>query len=106
MQISNFSQVSTRQAALKLPFVRQGSSGSAVRVLQQLLNFKGFKLEVNGQFDLPTQTAVKNFQQINALAVNGIVEAETWYHLSVGLLSVRPIESEFAPHETQSLNLC
>jgi peptidoglycan hydrolase-like protein with peptidoglycan-binding domain len=106
MHTSNFSQVSTRKADLKLPMVRQGSSGSAVRVLQQLLNFKGFKLEVNGQFDLPTQTAVKNFQQINALVVNGIVDAETWYHLSIGLLSVKPIESEFAPQETQSLNLC
>ncbi|AFZ16488.1 peptidoglycan-binding domain-containing protein [Allocoleopsis franciscana] len=106
MQIFNLSQVSTRKAALKLPVVRQGSSGSAVRVLQQLLNFKGFKLEVNGQFDLPTQIAVKNFQQMNALTVNGIVDAETWYHLSIGLLSVRPIESEFAPQETQSLNLC
>lgn len=106
MQIFNLSQASTRKAALKLPCVRQGSSGSAVRVLQQLLNFKGFKLEVNGQFDLPTQTAVKNFQQINALTVNGIVDAETWYNLSIGLLSVRPIESEFAPQETQSLNPC
>lgn len=106
MHISSFSQVSTRKAALKLPIVRQGSSGSAVRVLQQLLNFKGFKLEVNGQFDLPTQVAVKNFQQINALTVNGIVDAETWYHLSVGLLSVIPTESEFAANESQSLNLC
>ena len=106
MYISNLSQVSTTQAALKLPMVRQGSTGSAVRVLQQLLNFKGFKLEVNGQFDQPTQAAVKNFQQMNALVVNGIVDGETWYHLSVGLLSVIPIESEFAPNETQSLNLC
>ncbi|HEY9832419.1 MAG TPA: peptidoglycan-binding domain-containing protein [Stenomitos sp.] len=106
MDSSNFSQVSTRQAALKLPLVRPGSSGSAVRVLQQLLNFKGFKLEVNGQFDLSTQAAVKNFQQINALAVNGIVDAETWYHLSVGLLSVIPIEPECASQPTQSFNLC
>jgi peptidoglycan hydrolase-like protein with peptidoglycan-binding domain len=106
MYISNLSQVSTRQAALKLPMVRQGSSGSAVRVLQQLLNFKGFKLEVNGQFDQPTEVAVKNFQQMNALVINGIVDAETWYHLSVGLLSVMPIKSEFAPNETHSLNLC
>jgi peptidoglycan hydrolase-like protein with peptidoglycan-binding domain len=106
MHISNLSQVSTREAALKLPMVRQGSSGSAVRVLQQLLNFKGFKLEVNGQFDLPTQAAVKNFQQINALTVNGIVDAETWYHLSLGLLSVIPIESEFTTNQTQSLNVC
>ena len=49
---------------------------------------------------------MKNFQQMNALVVNGIVDGETWYHLSVGLLSVIPIESEFAPNETQSLNLC
>jgi peptidoglycan hydrolase-like protein with peptidoglycan-binding domain len=88
MSTSNLSQTSTRQTTLKLPTVRQGSSGSVVRVLQQLLNFKGFTLEVNGQFDLPTQEAVKNFQQIQGLTVDGMVDAQTWYHLSAGLLSV------------------
>ncbi len=88
MYTSNLSQASTKQTALKLPTVRQGSSGSAVRVLQQLLNFKGFQLEVNGQFDSPTQEAVKNFQLLKGLAATGIVDAQTWYHLSTGLLSV------------------
>ena len=106
MRIFNLSQVSSRQASLKLPIVHQGSSGSAVRVLQQLLNFKGFKLEVNGQFDPSTQAAVKNFQQIKGLAVNGIVDAQTWYHLSAGLLSVPPIGSEFDTEEPKSLNPC
>ncbi len=106
MLIFNLSQVSSRQATLKLPTVRQGSSGSAVRILQQLLNFKGFKAEVNGQFDSLTQAAVKNFQQIQGLPVNGIVDAQTWYHLSVGLLSVPPIGSEFDDEDTKSLNPC
>jgi peptidoglycan hydrolase-like protein with peptidoglycan-binding domain len=88
MSTSNLSQTSTRQTTLKLPTVHQGSSGSVVRVLQQLLNFKGFTLEVNGQFDLPTQEAVRNFQQIQGLAVDGIVDAQTWYHLCARLLSV------------------
>lgn len=82
------SQASNRQTTLKLPAVSQGCSGSVVRVLQQLLNFKGCTLEVNGQFDLPTQEAVKNFQHINGLVVDGIVDAKTWYHLSSGLLAV------------------
>jgi len=106
MRIFNLSPVSSTQAALKLPIVHQGSCGSAVRVLQQLLNFKGFKLEVNGQFDPSTQGAVKNFQQIKGLAANGIVDAQTWYHLSAGLLSVPPIGSEFDTEAPKSLNPC
>ncbi|HEY9637503.1 MAG TPA: peptidoglycan-binding domain-containing protein [Coleofasciculaceae cyanobacterium] len=88
MRTSTFSRTFSEQPTLNLPIVRQGSSGSAVRVLQQLLNFKGFTLEVNGQFNLSTQEAVKTFQQNNGLVVDGIVDTKTWYHLSAGLLSV------------------
>ena len=73
---------------LKLPVIRLGSSGSTVRVLQQLLNFRGFTLEVDGEFNLSTQEAVKEFQHKNGLPVKEIVDAKTWYHLSVGLLPV------------------
>ena len=81
-------QVPVKKAPLKLPILRPGSSGSTVRVLQQLLNFKGFSLEVNGEFNPRTLEAVKQFQQMNGLLVEGIVDAKTWYHLSMGLLPV------------------
>jgi peptidoglycan hydrolase-like protein with peptidoglycan-binding domain len=79
---------STKPKTLKLPIVRHGSSGSAVRVLQQVLNFKGFKLEVDGVYDSHTLEAVKDFQQANGLVVDGIVDAKTWQHLSFGLLEL------------------
>ena len=70
----------------KLPTIRQGSSGSVVRVLQQLLNFKGLSLKVDGEFGPRTQEAVKEFQHISNLPVDGIVDAQTWHHLSSELL--------------------
>lgn len=79
-----------QKAPLKMPVVRPGSSGSTVRILQQLLNFKGFTLEVDGEFNSRTQDAVKQFQQIKGLPSTGIVDAQTWHHLSIGLL---PVES-------------
>jgi peptidoglycan hydrolase-like protein with peptidoglycan-binding domain len=88
MPTSNLSQTPAKKAPLKLPVLHPGSSGSTVRVLQQLLNFKGFKLEVNGEFGSRTLKAVKDFQHANGLAVDGIVDAKTWQHLSFGLLSV------------------
>ena len=88
MPTFHLSETSEQKRPLKLPTLSSGSSGSAVRVLQQLLNFKGFTLEVDGEFTLPTQNAVKEFQQMNGLVVDGIVDAKTWYYLSAGLLPV------------------
>jgi peptidoglycan hydrolase-like protein with peptidoglycan-binding domain len=82
----NSSNTSPKQSTFKLPTLRQGSSGSVVRVLQQLLKFKGFSLAVDGEFSCTTEEAVKQFQQMNDLAVDGIVDAKTWYHLSLGIL--------------------
>lgn len=86
MFTSNLSQAPVKPSTLKLPILRQGSSGSPVRVLQQLLNFKGFTLKVDGEFGFLTEEAVRDFQHINDLAVDGIVDAKTWYNLSAGLL--------------------
>ncbi len=81
-------QSPAKKAPLHLPVLHPGSTGSTVRVLQQLLNFKGFRLEVDGEFNQYTQQAVKEFQQMNGLAIDGLVDAKTWYYLSVGLLPV------------------
>jgi peptidoglycan hydrolase-like protein with peptidoglycan-binding domain len=86
MLTADLSQASTSSATFLLPVLHQGTSGSAVRVLQQLLNFQGFSLEVDGQFGSQTWEAVKNFQYINNLPMDGIVDAETWHHLGFDLL--------------------
>jgi peptidoglycan hydrolase-like protein with peptidoglycan-binding domain len=86
MPTAYMSQAPIKKASLRLPILRPGSSGSTVRVLQQLLNFKGFNLEIDGEFNSPTQEAVKEFQQMNGLGMEGIVDSQTWYYLSAGLL--------------------
>jgi peptidoglycan hydrolase-like protein with peptidoglycan-binding domain len=78
----------TKKASLNLPVLYPGSSGSAVRILQQLLNFKGFNLQVNGEFNTDTLAAVKAFQHSNSLPVEGIVNSTTWDYLRVGLLPI------------------
>jgi peptidoglycan hydrolase-like protein with peptidoglycan-binding domain len=84
----NSNSPQTTAKRLKLPIVRPGSSGSAVRVLQQVLNFKGFQVEVHGVYDSHTQDAVKDFQQTNSLQGDGVVDAKTWQHLSFGWLEL------------------
>lgn len=86
MANSNLYPVSASKKTLKLPILGQGSDGSAVRVLQQLLNFKGYTLEVDGQFGSLTEQAVKEFQLAHDLTVDGIVDSKTWHNLSLGIL--------------------
>jgi peptidoglycan hydrolase-like protein with peptidoglycan-binding domain len=86
MANSNLYPVSASKKALKLPILEQGSDGSAVRVLQQLLNFKGYTLEVDGHFGSLTERTVKEFQFAHDLTVDGIVDSKTWQKLSLGIL--------------------
>lgn len=64
--------------------VRVGSSGTAVRELQEMLNFVGKtytsipNLNVDGAFGTGTQSAVREFQRIFGLTVDGIVGSATW----------------------------
>lgn len=58
--------------------IKKGSSGSSVEELQRLLNQNGYSLNVDGIFGAKTQSAVKDYQQNNALAVDGIVGNNTW----------------------------
>ena len=62
--------------------VSYGSSGEAVRQLQQALNAQGYSLDVDGVFGSKTRTAVKNYQKKNGLQVDGIAGNETWGSLT------------------------
>lgn len=64
--------------------VRYGSSGDSVKELQKLLNQNGFKLDVDGQFGVNTQLAVKRYQKQNGLTEDGIVGNKTWGALTGG----------------------
>jgi len=62
------------------PYLRQGSTGSYVKILQEKLNSAGYtpKLEVDGIFGPLTLAAVKWFQAKMQIDVDGIVGPITW----------------------------
>jgi len=68
--------------------LRLGSSGDAVRTIQTQLNAVANnypaipKQPVDGVFSQGTEDAVKKFQEIFKLAVDGVVGLGTWYKLS------------------------
>lgn len=76
--------------------VRLGSAGSAVRAVQDQINFRNLKngrtLVVDGIFGPRTDTAVRAFQhamsvEIPGFAVDGIVGPQTWQALVTEALS-------------------
>lgn len=60
------------------PLIRNGSRNNFVFLLQFLLNQNGYNVSVDGIFGNRTQNAVRDFQQRNGLAVDGIVGQNTW----------------------------
>ena len=76
--------------------VRKGSTGPAVRAVQDQINFRnnrnGHTLNVDGVFGTKTQAAVRAFQQgvaseIRGFPVDGIVGSLTWQALVTEALS-------------------
>ena len=64
------------------PVLRKGSKGVYVEVLQKKLNDAGYSLAVDGDFGNKTLEAVKDYQKVNGLVVDGIVGAKTWEKLT------------------------
>lgn len=58
--------------------LRRGDSGEAVRYLQALLCDVGETLTADGIFGAKTENAVKDFQRLYKLPVDGVVGPETW----------------------------
>lgn len=72
---------------IELYVLRYGSKGEQVKNLQRLLIAKGYTLKkygADGDFGEETETAVKAFQKVNNLAVDGIVGQKTWDKLLKG----------------------
>jgi hypothetical protein len=57
-----------------LPFLKRGSKGEDVRIVQRRLNL----LPADGDFGPGTEAAVKNFQAHNGLSPDGKVGPQTW----------------------------
>lgn len=62
--------------------VQSGSSGSAVKAAQVLLNKYGYGLGVDGQFGPATDSATRSFQSKYGLTSDGIVGPTTWRYLA------------------------
>ncbi|MFI2413043.1 peptidoglycan-binding protein [Streptomyces sp. NPDC018947] len=58
--------------------LKQGHSGSHVRALQTVLNKHGAGLAVDGGFGTVTASAVRSYQSVNRLVVDGVAGAVTW----------------------------
>jgi peptidoglycan hydrolase-like protein with peptidoglycan-binding domain len=83
------------------PLVRQGDQHHPVRTLQYLLRARGHNPAVDGIFGPVTDAAVRDFQQRNGLAVDGIVGSKTWSALIITVRqgdrgdAVRGVQEEF-----------
>lgn len=58
--------------------LRQGNSGAHVRGLQVALNKRSAGLLVDGDFGSVTNSAVRTFQSVNRLTVDGVAGPVTW----------------------------
>ena len=66
-----------------LPALEQGSEGGAVAMLQRILRDSGFDPgQINGVFGAQTDTAVKGFQGLMGIVVDGQVGDQTWTTLN------------------------
>lgn len=77
--------LATMPAAEAAAAARYGDSGPDVRMLQELLQRRGYGIEtVDGNFGYQTQVAVEALQADNGLAADGIVGEATWSLLRSG----------------------
>ncbi len=69
----------------KMPLIKRGSKGNAVRLWQTILDINGFHLAIDSDFGPTTEKQTKAFQKAHGLDADGIVGKFTW---SAGLGSV------------------
>lgn len=85
------------------PMVAYGSSGSAVKELQEALNRHGYNLDVDGVFGEKTKAAVRAYQKKNGLLLDGIAGDETWGSLMNSAAAMEEMAAE-PPAPTVSAN--
>lgn len=80
---ANFEQTPPREHPKPVPpMLKFGSVGPDVEYLQTLLQGKGLTINVDGQFGLRTEAAVKKFQEHSGLLADGYVGPQTWKALT------------------------
>jgi peptidoglycan hydrolase-like protein with peptidoglycan-binding domain len=86
-QATAASSTSATRAAANWPLVQKGDTGGRVRAIQYLLNARGAKLTVDGNFGTATQNAVKAFQKKIKMPAVGWVGPKTWPKLIITVKS-------------------
>lgn len=70
---------------IKLNVLKKGSRGNQVKALQRMLHAMGYSLgaknPIDGDFGNQTDSAVRAYQKLHSLTVDGIVGAKTWSKL-------------------------
>ena len=83
--------------------LRLGSSGEAVKQLQESLVELGFSIPVDGSFGQRTLDAVKAFQNAHGLKDDGVVGALTQRELvAAGARKIEPPKAELSPTENDA----
>ena len=81
-------QILASEFTVRMPSFKRGDSisESNVMALQYLLRNRGFyKAKVDGKFGFVTERAVRDFQRVKGLKVDGIVGPQTWTPLLLRL---------------------
>ena len=74
------------------PLLKRGSSGTAVRQLQEALKEAGHDPgPIDGEFGPATEAAVRAFQQDKGIAVDGIVGDITWLNIDEDAVFSHPV---------------
>jgi peptidoglycan hydrolase-like protein with peptidoglycan-binding domain len=70
-------------APVNMPTLMNGSSGNAVKIVQNVLKFNGYYFGfIDGFFGTMTDVAVRHFQLSKGLVQDGTVGYKTWHALS------------------------
>ncbi len=93
------------RSAAQDAYLRRGSRGDAVRELQQALNARGARLEVDGDFGPRTEAAVRDFQRRTGAAVDGVVGPQTLSKLASTPPGPTPPRDDYRPPTTGPVTL-
>nr|WP_075261922.1 peptidoglycan-binding domain-containing protein [Geobacillus kaustophilus] len=61
--------------------LREGSKGEGVKELQIMLNSAGYNVKVDGTYGHETEQAVKGFQKLAGISVDGVAGIQTYRSL-------------------------
>ncbi|HYH04424.1 MAG TPA: peptidoglycan-binding domain-containing protein [Bacillota bacterium] len=78
---------------------QRGQSGDAVRIIQEWLRLHRIRVAIDGEFGSATEAAVRMFQKLNQLVVDGVVGPKTYAAL------VRPMVNALQPIAPQGRSL-